>query len=80
MFGQVNLGEVVFISVYRVSIFLVQIRLVMEIMGVKSRAAQCRRSDFGAWRKCRARLCPPVTIETECKGVLREARRRIDMH
>ena len=41
MFGQVNLGEVVFISVYRVSIFLVQIRLVMEIMGVKSRAAQC---------------------------------------
>ena len=39
MFGQVNLGEVVFISVYRVSIFLVQIRLVMEIMGVKSRAA-----------------------------------------
>lgn len=41
MFGQVELGEVIFVSVYRVSIFLVQIRLVMEVMGVKSRAAQC---------------------------------------
>lgn len=41
MFGQVELGEVIFVSVYRVSIFLVQIRLVMEVMGVKSRAAKC---------------------------------------
>lgn len=39
-FGRLELGEVVFVSMYRASIFLVQIRLVMEIGGVKPSAVQ----------------------------------------